>query len=483
MTNEKYVLAIDQGTTSSRVVVINKNGYIIDHFTHLFEQIINNDTVLQDASYIYLGVKNILDKAIIKYGKENICAIGITNQRETTVAFDKNGKPITYGISWQSKHTKEICETWKSLGYEPHIIKTTGLQINPYFSASKMVKLLENPKVEKHVQNNDCLFGTMDTFLLYNLTDGKSYYTDVTNASRTMLFNIHTLKYDTKTLNLFKIDKNMLPEVKPNKYLFGYYQNIPIKAMIGDQQSALFGHLAFYKGMMKITYGTGAFILMNTGEEVYNSEKGLISTIAYQLDDKPYYALEGSIFTAGSSVKWLKDEFEIINKASETDELTKKSKQRIYFVPAFVGLGAPYWDTDVRGAIFGINSRTTKYDLIKATLEGIGFQVKDVVDVMIKESEVPLQEVHVDGGVSNNKYLMQFQSDLLRCPLIKPEETEITALGAGLIAGLDSLFPSLETIKKALKGDVIYQPQMKYSDSIEIYKGWKKAVIAAQKYK
>ncbi len=481
--NNKYILSIDQGTTSSRVVVINQKGKIIDHFTHLFEQIIENDKVLQDANEIVSGVIRLLDEAILKYGKNNIHSIGITNQRETTVVFDKKGNPITYAISWQSKHTNEICETWKSLGYEPHVIKTTGLQINPYFSASKMAAFLVDNKVKPYIRDNNALFGTMDTFLLYKLTNGLSYFTDVTNASRTMLYNIHTLSYDDKLLQLFKIPKKMLPKVVPNQYDFGFYKDIPIKAMIGDQQSALFGHLAFEKGMMKITYGTGAFILMNTGNTVYHSEKGLISTIAYQLNDEVFYALEGSIFTAGSSVKWLRDEFELINTASESDLLAQKSKQRIYFVPAFVGLGAPYWDTDVRGAVFGINSKTTKYDLIKATLEGIGYQVKDVVDVMIRESEVPLELVYVDGGVSNNNYLMQFQSDLLRCPLVKPKETEITALGAGLIAGLDSFFPSFEFIKASQEEEKHYTPQMSFKESTTLHEGWIKAVNAARKYK
>ncbi len=479
----KYVLAIDQGTTSSVVAVVNEKAELVEIFCHNFEQIINKDAVLQDAKVIYEGVKEILDAAILKYKPENIVSIGITNQRETTVVFDKKGNPITYAIGWQSKHTKEICDTWKALGYEDYAKKITGLPINPYFSASKMAHLLEDENVLSHVNDDNALFGTMDTFLLYKLTDGKSYYTDVTNASRTLLFDLRKQKYDSKLLNLFNIPLKMLPEVKPNKTVFGYYKNIPITAMIGDQQSALFGHLAFERGTMKVTYGTGAFILMNTGNKVFPSQMGLISTIAFQIDGKPIYALEGSIFVAGSSVKWLKDQLGIIASSKESEKLALQSHKKIYFVPAFVGLGAPYWDTDVRGAMFGITADVNKCDLVKATLNAIAFQVKDVVDVMIKESKIPLEKVYIDGGVSNNGYLMQFQSDLLRCPLIKPENTEITVLGAAFLAGLGTIFPDLEYIKKHQKVKKHYQPKMSFSEATAEYQGWQKAVKSARTYK
>ena len=308
-------------------------------YSHNFEQIYKDNEILQDANLIYEGVKGILDEAIKDYGLENIHSIGITNQRETTVIFNKKGLPLDYSISWQSKHTQEICDTWKTLGYEPYIKDKTGLEVNAYFSASKMVYFLNKPEFKKAFEKKDALFGTMDTYLLYRLTDGKSYYTDVTNASRTMLLDISSLKYDEKLLSLFKIPVYMLPEVKPNQYQFGTYKDIPITAMIGDQQSALFGHLAFEKGMMKVTYGTGAFILMNTGVEKFKSETGLITTIAYELDNKIYYAIEGSIFVAGSSVKWLRDKLSVIKTSKESEDLARKSKKRVYFVPAFVGLG------------------------------------------------------------------------------------------------------------------------------------------------
>lgn len=480
---DKYIISIDQGTTSSLVAVLDYKTNILETFTHEFKQIISDDKVLQDVNEIYKGLKNILDEAIDKYGKENIVAIGITNQRETTVVFDKLGNPLTYAIGWQSKHTKEICETWQILGYEPYVKKLTGLPINPYFSASKMAYFLQDKKIKDYIDDDNALFGTMDTYLLYKLTNGKSFYTDVTNASRTMLFDIHKGVYDKKLLEHFMIPEKMLAEVKPNIYDFGSYRGIPIKAMIGDQQSALFGHLAFERGSMKATYGTGAFILMNTGNQVYDSKKGLISTIAYQIGDKPTYALEGSIFVAGSSINWLKEQLCLIDETKESEDFANKSKTEIYFVPAFVGLGAPHWDSDVRGAMFGITAEVNKYDIVKATLDAIGYQVKDVVDVMIKESKIPLKKVYIDGGVTNNDYLMQFQADLLRCPLIKPINTEITAIGAGYLAGLGTIYKDLDYLIKHKEIFKEYNPLMPHQEAISSYKGWQKAVKSAQSYK
>ncbi len=479
----KYVIAIDQGTTSSRVAVLNKNGKIVELYSENFKQIYVKDQVLQDSEQIYLGVKNLLDKAINKYQKENIVAIGITNQRETTVIFDKEGKPLDYAISWQSKHTKEICDTWSVLGYAPLIKSITGLEVNPYFSASKMVYFLNKKEIKEKLLTTKAYFGTMDTFLLYKLTNGKSFYTDITNASRTMVYDINEKEYSNKLLNLFKIPKEMLAPVKSNQADFGYYNDIPIKAMIGDQQSALFGHLGLTTGTMKVTYGTGAFILMNTGSEVYHSNSGLISTVFYELNNKTYYALEGSIFIAGASVLWLKDQLNVIAESYESELEALKSKNEMYFVPAFVGLGAPYWDSDVRGAMFGITQDINKADVIKATLNAIAYQVKDVVDVMLKEAKLPLKEVHIDGGVSKNNYLMQFQADLLRCPLIKPEETEITALGAGYLAGLGSLYPSLDYLIEKQQLLKTFEPIIAFKEASRLYEGWKVAVKSAQSYK
>lgn len=479
----KYIIAIDQGTTSTRVLVLDKNTKLIEIFSHDFKQIFKDDQVLQNSEEIYNGLKNILDIAINKYQKENITAIGITNQRETTVIFDETGKPLDYAISWQSKHTKEICDTWNALGYSPLIKEITGLEINPYFSASKMVYLLDKDNIKTHLKTKKAFFGTMDTFILYRLTNGKSYYTDITNASRTMVYDINQKEYCNKLLELFKIPLQMLPEVKSNQDDFGSYQGIPIKAMIGDQQSALFGHLGLTKGTMKVTYGTGAFILMNTGKTVYKSNSGLISTVFYDLNGETHYALEGSIFIAGASVLWLKDQLNVIAESYESEEEALKSTNDMYFVPAFVGLGAPYWDSDVRGAMFGITQDINKADVIKATLNAIAYQVKDVVDVMLKEAKMPLKEVHIDGGVSKNNYLMQFQADLLRCPLIKPKETEITGLGAAFLAGLGSLYPSLDYIKEKQQLLRIYNPMLTFKEANKLYEGWKIAVSSARSYK
>lgn len=479
----KFILAIDQGTTSSRVLVIDQETRLKEIFTHDFKQIFKDDQVLQNSEEIYLGLKDILDKAINKYKKENIVAIGITNQRETTVIFDEQGNPLDYAISWQSKHTKEICDTWSVLGYAPLIKETTGLEINPYFSASKMVDLLNKPHIKTHLKTSKAFFGTMDTFILYKLTNGKSFFTDITNASRTMVFDINKKVYCERLLSLFNIPKEMLAEVKSNNDYFGDYLGIPIKAMIGDQQSALFGHLCLSKGTMKVTYGTGAFILMNTGEEVYQSKSGLISTIFYDIDGITNYALEGSIFIAGASVLWLKDQLNVINESYQSEEEALKSNNEMYFVPAFVGLGAPYWDSDVRGAMFGITQEINKADIIKATLNAIAYQVKDVVDVMLKEAKMPLKEVHIDGGVSKNNYLMQFQADLLRCPLVKPVESEITGLGAAFIAGLGTFFPSLNYLKEKQQFQQTYHPLISFKEASKLYEGWKIAVNSARSYK
>ncbi len=479
----KYVIAIDQGTTSSRILVVDENTKLVEMFTHDFKQVYSDDKVLQNSEEIFNGLKEILDKAIKKYKKEQIVAIGITNQRETTVIFDENGNPLDYAISWQSKHTKEICDTWNILGYSPLIKDITGLEVNPYFSASKMVYFLKDKDIKKHLETKKAFFGTMDTFILYRLTNGQSYYTDITNASRTMLFDINKKEYCKKLLDLFNIPLEMLPEVKSNNANFGSYQGIPIKAMIGDQQSALFGHLGLTDGTMKVTYGTGAFILMNTGEAVYKSNSGLISTVFYDLNGKTHYALEGSIFIAGASVLWLKDQLNVIAESYQSEEEALKSNNDMYFVPAFVGLGAPYWDSDVRGAMFGITQEVNKADIIKATLNAIAYQVKDVVDVMLKEAKMPLKEVHIDGGVSKNSYLMQFQADLLRCPLIKPKESEITGLGAAFLAGLGSIYPSLDYIKEKQQLLKVYQPIISFKEANKLYEGWKIAVSSARSYK
>lgn len=476
-----YIFAIDQGTTSSRVLVIDKNANIIRIFQKDFNQIFEGAKVLQDANQVYETVIHCLDKAFEFVGHAKVHSIGITNQRETTVLFDKSGCPIDYAISWQSKHTEDICDSWRQLGYEPYIKKTTGLVINPYFSSSKIRCLLNTHKDKDLSQFK---FGTMDTYILYRLTEGKSFLTDVTNASRTMLFNIHTLTYDKKILELLDIPVSMLPTVMPSNSIFGYYKGVPITGILGDQQSALFGHLALSPGEMKVTYGTGCFILMNTGSKVHVSKKGLISTIAWQIDDEVTYALEGSIFVAGSSIQWLRDQLQIITTAPESEALAYEAIHNLYFVPAFVGLGAPYWDTDVRGTMFGITADIDKKDIVRATLNAVAYQVKDVVDVMISETEIPLETVGIDGGLSNNNYLMQFQSDLLRCPLKKSATTEVTGLGVAYLSGIKiGFFDSLESIRKTTQVKKLFVPEMALKIAKNYYQGWQKAVRISQLYK
>lgn len=476
-----YIFSIDQGTTSSRVLIINQNGEIVKIYQKDFNQIYDGAKVLQDANVVYETVKWCLDEAFKFANKDKVHAIGITNQRETTVLFDQNGIPLDYAISWQSKHTEEICESWRQLGYEPYVKKSTGLVINPYFSASKMKYLLQTNQ-DKDLSN--AKFGTMDTYILYRLTNGKSYKTDVSNASRTMLYNIYELKYDKKFLDLTQIPEHMLPEVCSSDHLFGYYQGVPITGILGDQQAALYGHLALNPGEMKVTYGTGCFILMNTGNKVHISKKGLISTVAWQIGNEVSYALEGSIFVAGSSVKWLRDQLHIIDTAQESEALAYEATHDLYFVPAFVGLGAPYWDTDVRGTMFGITADIDKKDIVKATLNAVGYQVKDVVDVMISDTEIPLETVGIDGGLSNNNYLMQFQSDLLRCPLKRISTAEVTGLGVAYVAGLKvGFFESIESIRKHNQIIRLFTPKMPLKESKRLYQGWQKAVSISQLYK
>lgn len=477
----KFLFSIDQGTTSSRVLIINEQGQIQQIFQKDFNQLYDGAKVLQDASVVYDTVRWCLDEAFKYAINDEVLAIGITNQRETTVLFDQTGIPLDYAISWQSKHTEEICESWRQLGFEPYIKKSTGLVINPYFSASKIRYLLDKHKNE---DLTNCYFGTMDTYILYRLTNGKSFKTDVSNASRTMLYNIHQMRYDQKILDLTGIPKHMLPEVCPSNSLFGYYNGVPITGILGDQQSALFGHLALNPGEMKVTYGTGCFILMNTGNKVHMSKKGLISTVAWQIDDEVTYALEGSIFVAGSSVKWLRDQLQVIKTAEESEKLAMDATHDLYFVPAFVGLGAPYWDTDVRGTMFGITADIDKKDIVRATLNAVGYQVKDVVDVMISDTEIPLETVGIDGGLSNNNYLMQFQSDLLRCPLKRIATPEVTGLGVAYLAGLKTgFFPSLEIIAKQAVIKELFIPKMSLKNAKRLYQGWQKAVSISQLYK
>ena len=463
---KKYILSIDQGTTSTRAILFDKKGEEVAKYQMEFTQIrIKPGFVEQNANEIYETVLECIKNVINNSGilASEIDSISITNQRETTVLFDKAGNPLAKAIVWQSKQSEYICSRFKDK--EDFIFKKTGLRINSYFSATKILYLLENDNnCKKHYEDDDLLFGTIDTFILYKLTSGKSFYTDPTNASRTLLFNINTLSWDKELLDLFNIKESILPKVLPNNSLFGYANifglNIPILSVIGDQQASLFGHAAFNKGEVKATYGTGLFMLMNIGDKPIYSKNGLLTTIAYVFDNKPIYALEGSVFVAGAAVTWLRDSLQIIESSKETETRAKKEKNDdLIFVPAFQGLGTPYWDNDCRGAMFGMSFNTTQESIIKATLNAICYQAKDLMEVMIKETSEKNISLSVDGGASQNDYLLQFESDIMQAKIKRPRVVETTAQGSAFIAGLNSgFFKDLSDIKKINEIDKYFYP-------------------------
>ena len=490
---KKYILTIDQGTTPSRAILFNKLGQAVAKYQMEFTQIrVKPGYVEHNANEIYETVveciRNVINESNIDISL--IDSIAITNQRETTVLFDKAGNPLSNAIVWQSKQSEYIAQKLKREGYEEMIFEKTGLHINSYFSATKIRYLLDNnPNVKTHYDNDDCLFGTIDTYLLYRLTKGKSFYTDATNASRTLLYNINTLEWDDELLNLFKIKKSILPVVKSSNDLFGYYNingiDVPICAMIGDQQASLFGHTAFTKGEIKNTYGTGCFMLMNIGEKPIYSNNGLLTTIAYMIDGKPTYALEGSVFVAGAAVTWLRDSLRIIQTSKETYERALiENNHDLIFVPAFQGLGTPYWDSECKGAMFGMSFNTTQESIIRATLEAIAYQSKDLMEEMKKETNLTNISLSVDGGASANDYLLQFESDIMQCVIKRPRQIETTALGASFIAGLHtSFFKSKEDIRKINEIDKYYYPIITDLESKNLYERWLKALNACRMFK
>lgn len=489
----KYVLTIDQGTTSSRAILFDEKANSIAKYQMEFTQIHRQPGYVEhNANEIYETVveciKNVLNESNID--PKDIAGIALTNQRETAVMFDKSGNPLCDAICWQSKQSEYISQKLIKEGYADTIYKKTGLHINSYFSGTKIRYMLDNNKnVKEHYDNNDCLFGTIDTFLLYKLTKGKSYYTDATNASRTLLYNITTLDYDDELLKIFKIKRSILPEVLSNNSIFGYTEiegvNIPIVSIIGDQQASLFGHTAFNVGEIKNTYGTGCFMLMNTGNVPVFSDNGLLTTIAYMIDGKPTYALEGSVFVAGAAVTWLRDSLRIIESSKETYERSlKELGHDLVFVPAFQGLGTPYWDNECKGAMFGISFNTTQESVIKATLEAIAYQAKDLMEEMKKETSLDKISLSVDGGASANDYLLQFESDIMQCVIKRPRQIETTALGAFFIAGLKlNMFDSFASLRKINETDKYYYPIMPLEDSLKLYSNWQKAVKACMMYK
>jgi glycerol kinase len=483
----KYIIALDQGTTSSRSVLFNEQGQVVDMAQQEFEQIFpQSGWVEHNPKEILRTQLETLDSVIKNnnISATEIAAIGITNQRETTVIWDKNtGEPIYNAIVWQDRRTAPICEDLKSKGLENHVRKATGLVIDSYFSGTKVKWLLDNVQGAREKANNgELLFGTIDTWLVWNLTKGKSHVTDYSNASRTMLYNIRELNWDEKMLEALNIPKSILPEVKPSGYHFGDYESdgvkIPIAGIAGDQQAALFGQACFEQGMAKNTYGTGCFMLMNTGEKIQYSENGLLTTIAWGLDDKVFYALEGSVFIAGASIQWLRDGLNFFANASESEKsaLEVEGESGVYVVPAFAGLGAPYWDMYARGAVFGLTRDTGKHHITKATLESIAYQTKDILNAMQEDSKIELAALKVDGGACANNFLMQFQADILNTTVERPEVIESTALGAAYLAGITVGLWKKEDIARNRKIEKVFEPKMNEAKRNKLYDGWKKAV-------
>ena len=481
----KYIIALDQGTTSSRALLINEVGKLIDVKQKEFKQIFpKQGWVEHDPIEILNTQLEVFEELISTISLSDVISIGITNQRETTVIWDKEtGKPLYNAIVWQDKRTSEICDQMKKDGLESYTRENTGLVIDSYFSATKIKWIIENVEgVKTKINENKVLFGTIDSWLIYNMTSFKNHVTDYTNASRTMIYNIKNLEWDDKLCDYLKIPKSILPEVINSSSDFGNFNyngfEIPIHGVAGDQQAALFGQSCFEDGMVKNTYGTGCFLLMNTGKNFKLSENGLITTLACSFDDKVNYALEGSVFIAGAAIQWLRDSLKVIGKASETEKIAQSIEKLhdIYVVPAFAGLGAPYWDMYSRGAIFGLTRDTGADHIIKATLESLAYQTKDIIDVMEKDSGIKLKSLKVDGGACMNNYLMQFQSDLLDCEVLRPEIIETTAMGAGYLAGLQSNIWDKDQIIKNQKIDRSFNPTINNSEREKMYRGWKKAV-------
>ena len=495
MSPETYIMAIDQGTTSSRAIIFNKKGDQVSssqkEFTQIFPQA---GWVEHNANEIWNSVQSVIAEVFIESGiKPNqIEAIGITNQRETTVVWDKNtGLPIYNAIVWQSRQTAPLAEELKNQGYIETFHQKTGLVIDAYFSATKVRWILDHVKgAQERAEKGELLFGTIDTWLVWKLTDGATHVTDYSNAARTMLYNIKELKWDDEILEILNIPKAMLPEVRSNSEIYGktapfhfYGGQVPIAGMAGDQQAALFGQLAFEPGMVKNTYGTGSFIIMNTGEEMQLSENNLLTTIGYGINGKVYYALEGSIFIAGSAIQWLRDGLRMIDNSPESEAYALKSQNQdeIYVVPAFTGLGAPYWNQEARGSVFGLTRGTTKEDFIKATLQSIAYQVRDIIDTMQVDAKTPIPVLKVDGGAAKNDYLMQFQADILGIAIARAKNLETTALGAAFLAGLTvGYWKDLDELKSLHGVAQIFEPKMDGARKEKLYKGWKKAVKATQ---
>ncbi len=491
---EKFVLAIDQGTTSTRAILFDKFG--MPRFKAQREVPLiypKSGWVEEDAIEVYTSVIDVINELLIRSNLtlKNIDSIGITNQRETTVVWSKEtGLPVCNAIVWQSRQSQEICDALEDK--KDFIKEKTGLVINPYFSASKIRFILDKYNLQKEAEEGKLLFGTIDSWLIYKLTLGKVHATDITNASRTMLFNIFEKKWDDDLLKLFNIPKCMLPSVHECSYHYGdatlmfASTTIPITGVAGDQQASLFGQTCFDKGNIKNTYGTGCFMLMNIGENPTISKSGLLTTIAWSINGTTTYALEGSVFIGGAAIQWLRDEMKLISKASDSEISAQKvdDSNGVYVVPAFVGLGTPYWDDQVRGAVFGLTRATNKYHFVRATLEAIAYQSKDLMETIKKDSNIEINQLNVDGGATANNYLMQFQSDIIELPIELPSCLETTALGAAFFAGLyTGFYKSQEEIKKSRNIEREFKPSMSHKEVEERYKKWKIAVEATRVFR
>ncbi|MCP4977112.1 MAG: glycerol kinase GlpK [Maribacter sp.] len=485
--SKQYIISLDQGTTSSRALLVDQDGAIVNMVQQEFKQIFpKSGWVEHDPKEILESQLHVMHELVKKesVAAADIKAIGITNQRETTMVWDKNtGEPVYNAIVWQDKRTADICEDLKSKGLVDHVKMTTGLVIDSYFSGTKVKWILDNVDgAREKAENGDLLMGTVDTWLVWNMTNRSNHVTDYTNASRTMIYDITKLSWDDRLLKELGIPKSMLPEVKPSAHHFGDYElngvSIPIAGIAGDQQAALFGQGCFEKGTAKNTYGTGCFMLMNTGESPQFSNNGLLTTIAYGLNGKVNYAFEGSIFIAGAAIQWLRDGLELIREAKETEVLANsiEGDSSVYVVPAFAGLGAPYWDMYARGAIFGLTRDTGKAHLAKATLESLAYQTKDILNAMEEDSGVELQNLKVDGGACANNYLMQFQADILGTEVHRPKVIESTAMGAAYLAGIQVGIWTQKDIDQSRPMDRIFTPTFDSKKRTSLYKTWQKAV-------
>ncbi|MCG9786653.1 glycerol kinase GlpK [Vibrio mediterranei] len=487
---KKVVVALDQGTTSSRAIIFDHDANTISAAQREFTQIYPKPGwVEHDPMEIWATQRSSLTEVLAQsdIANEDVAAIGITNQRETTIVWEKDtGHPVYNAIVWQCRRTADFCEKLKTDGHEDYIRDTTGLVVDAYFSGSKIAWILDNVEgARERAEKGELLFGTVDTWLIWKLTHGKSHVTDVSNASRSMLFNIHTLEWDEKLLDIFNIPKSMLPEVKSSSEVYGYAhigggtEDIPISGIAGDQQAALFGQQCFKKGMVKNTYGTGCFLLMNTGDKPIASKHGLLTTIGYKVGNEVTYALEGSVFMGGATIQWLRDELGLIQDAQDTQYFAEKvdDSNGVYLVPAFVGLGAPYWDPHARGTLTGLTRGTNRNHIIRAALESIAYQSRDVLLAMEEDSGIKLSQIRVDGGAVANDFLMQFQSDIMGSKVVRPVVRESTALGAAMLAGLAvGFWQNQDELADKKEIERTFSPQIERNEREALYAGWLDAI-------